>query len=225
MLEVTLGGLEVVLHDAATVALTGAPCTGPLGAGQAVTLRRRSAASGSDAPPWGLRSYLAVRGGLDVPTSRSARGRPTRSAGSGRRRCAAGDRLRVGDADRRPGVRRGRTDPPAAGSAARRARTARGLVRRGALRLLTGDGVDGARRVRPRRHCAWTVRRCRGATANCPANRCCPGALQVPPDGRPILFGPDAPTTGGYPVLAVVRDADLDHAAQLRPGDTVRFTG
>jgi allophanate hydrolase subunit 2 len=50
-----------------------------------------------------------------------------------------------------------------------------------------------------------------------------PGAVQVPPDGRPILFGPDAPVTGGYPVVAVVRDADLDHAAQLRPGDPVRF--
>jgi allophanate hydrolase subunit 2 len=50
-----------------------------------------------------------------------------------------------------------------------------------------------------------------------------PGALQVPPDGRPVLFGPDAPTTGGYPVVAVVREVDLDLAAQLRPGETVRF--
>ena len=50
-----------------------------------------------------------------------------------------------------------------------------------------------------------------------------PGALQVPPDGRPIMFGPDAPVTGGYPVIAVV--TDLDPAAQLRPGDTVRFAG
>jgi biotin-dependent carboxylase-like uncharacterized protein len=51
-----------------------------------------------------------------------------------------------------------------------------------------------------------------------------PGALQVPPDGRPILLGPDAPVTGGYPVIAVVRDDDLDAAAQLRPGDSVTFT-
>ena len=49
------------------------------------------------------------------------------------------------------------------------------------------------------------------------------GALQVPPDGRPVLLGPDRPTTGGYPVIGVVVDADLDRAAQLRPGDTVRF--
>jgi allophanate hydrolase subunit 2 len=56
-----------------------------------------------------------------------------------------------------------------------------------------------------------------------PSEPTLPGALQVPHDGRPILFGPDAPVTGGYPVLAVVREADLDHAAQLRPGDEVRF--
>ena len=49
------------------------------------------------------------------------------------------------------------------------------------------------------------------------------GALQVPPDGRPVLLGPDRPTTGGYPVIGVVVDNDLDRAAQLRPGDRVRF--
>jgi allophanate hydrolase subunit 2 len=49
------------------------------------------------------------------------------------------------------------------------------------------------------------------------------GALQVPPDGRPILFLADHPVTGGYPVIAVVIDADLDRAAQLRAGDAVRF--
>jgi len=49
------------------------------------------------------------------------------------------------------------------------------------------------------------------------------GALQVPADGLPVLLGPDRPTTGGYPVIAVVVDADVDRAAQLRPGDAVRF--
>jgi allophanate hydrolase subunit 2 len=49
------------------------------------------------------------------------------------------------------------------------------------------------------------------------------GALQVPPDGRPILFLADHPVTGGYPVIAVLRADGLDRAAQLRPGDPVRF--
>jgi allophanate hydrolase subunit 2 len=50
-----------------------------------------------------------------------------------------------------------------------------------------------------------------------------PGALQVPMSGMPILLGPDAPVTGGYPVIAVVHSHDLDAAGQLRPGDEVRF--
>ncbi len=40
------------------------------------------------------------------------------------------------------------------------------------------------------------------------------GAVQVPPDGRPVVFLADHPTTGGYPVIAVVRAADLPAAAQ-----------
>ena len=50
------------------------------------------------------------------------------------------------------------------------------------------------------------------------------GAVQVPPDGRPVVLLADHPTTGGYPVIAVVAAADLARCAQLRPGDEVRFT-
>ncbi|MCS0604454.1 biotin-dependent carboxyltransferase family protein [Streptomyces sp. LP11] len=49
------------------------------------------------------------------------------------------------------------------------------------------------------------------------------GAVQVPPDGRPVVFLADHPTTGGYPVIAVVRSADLPAAAQAVPGTPVRF--
>jgi len=49
------------------------------------------------------------------------------------------------------------------------------------------------------------------------------GAVQVPPDGRPVVFGADHPVTGGYPVVAVVRAWALDAVGQLRPGDPVRF--
>ncbi|MFK4069957.1 biotin-dependent carboxyltransferase family protein [Streptomyces sp. NPDC029674] len=51
------------------------------------------------------------------------------------------------------------------------------------------------------------------------------GAVQVPPDGGPVVFLADHPTTGGYPVVAVVREADLPAAAQARPGTPVRFVG
>ncbi|MFB7591835.1 biotin-dependent carboxyltransferase family protein [Streptomyces sp. NPDC056169] len=49
------------------------------------------------------------------------------------------------------------------------------------------------------------------------------GAVQVPPDGRPVVFLADHPTTGGYPVVGVVREADLGAAAQAVPGTPVRF--
>jgi biotin-dependent carboxylase-like uncharacterized protein len=49
------------------------------------------------------------------------------------------------------------------------------------------------------------------------------GAVQVPPDGRPVVFLADHPTTGGYPVIAVVRTADLSAAAQATPGTPIRF--
>jgi allophanate hydrolase subunit 2 len=56
-----------------------------------------------------------------------------------------------------------------------------------------------------------------------PSEPTIPGAVQVPPDGRPIVFGPDAPVTGGYPLIAVLTERALDLAAQLRPGDPVRL--
>ena len=50
-----------------------------------------------------------------------------------------------------------------------------------------------------------------------------PGPLQVPPDGRPILLLGDCQTIGGYPKIAHVITVDLPLAAQLWPGDAVRF--
>ncbi len=45
------------------------------------------------------------------------------------------------------------------------------------------------------------------------------GAVQVPPDGQPIVMMPDRPATGGYPKIAAVIRADLPLVAQLRPGE------
>jgi allophanate hydrolase subunit 2 len=49
------------------------------------------------------------------------------------------------------------------------------------------------------------------------------GAIQIPPNGQPVILGPDHPTTGGYPVIGVVIDADTDKVGQLRPGQPVRL--
>jgi biotin-dependent carboxylase-like uncharacterized protein len=50
-----------------------------------------------------------------------------------------------------------------------------------------------------------------------------PGVIQLPPDGTPIVLGPDAPVTGGYRVIGVVARADRGHLAQARPGTALRF--
>lgn len=47
------------------------------------------------------------------------------------------------------------------------------------------------------------------------------GAVQVPPDGRPVVLGPDHATLGGYPVVAVVASADWWVLGQCRPGDEI----
>lgn len=49
------------------------------------------------------------------------------------------------------------------------------------------------------------------------------GAIQVPPNGQPVVMSADHPTTGGYPVPAVVVPEDLHHLCQLLPGETFRF--
>jgi biotin-dependent carboxylase-like uncharacterized protein len=49
------------------------------------------------------------------------------------------------------------------------------------------------------------------------------GAIEVPRDGKPIVLGPEHPTTGGYPIIAVVAQADLGRLFSIRLGGTVRF--
>lgn len=99
------------------------------------------------------------------------------------------------------------------------------------LRVLPGPQLDRARFVAE----GYTVGlasnrvgvRLEGATMphdlSLPSEPAIPGVVQVPPGGSPIVLGPDGPTIGGYPKVAVVIDADLDRVGRLRPGDAVRF--
>ena len=63
----------------------------------------------------------------------------------------------------------------------------------------------------------------RAITGELPSEGVVLGAVQVPADGRPLIFLADHPTTGGYPVIAVVDD--VTPLAQVRPGTTVTFCG
>lgn len=64
----------------------------------------------------------------------------------------------------------------------------------------------------------------RSNTGELPSEGMVRGSIQVPPDGNPVLFGPDYPVTGGYPVIGVLTRRSSDHSAQLAPGDSIRFT-
>jgi allophanate hydrolase subunit 2 len=51
-----------------------------------------------------------------------------------------------------------------------------------------------------------------------------PGVIQLPPDGHPILLGPDCGVTGGYPIVGVIPDFELRKLAWLRTGDSISLT-
>jgi len=61
-----------------------------------------------------------------------------------------------------------------------------------------------------------------GAVKSIPSEACCPGAVQIPEDGKPIILLPEQ-NVGGYIKIAVVISSDLDKLAQLKPGDKIRF--
>jgi biotin-dependent carboxylase-like uncharacterized protein len=67
------------------------------------------------------------------------------------------------------------------------------------------------------------LRRAAGRDGELPSEPMVPGAVQVPPDGRPVVFLADHPTTGGYPVIGVVPEESLPAAAQSPPGTRIRF--
>ena len=92
-------------------------------------------------------------------------------------------------------------------------------------RLATGDGVSTATEVVK----AGALMTSQDlvlpgfAQLGIPRSGVAHGAIQVPTSGQPIILLADHPTTGGYPVIAVVANADLDAAGQLRPGQKLRF--
>jgi biotin-dependent carboxylase-like uncharacterized protein len=175
-------------------------------------------------PPVGLRTYLAVRGGIDVPPVLGSRSTDTLS-GLGPAPLRAGDRLPVG--------RRAAAEPfvdvaPVGAPSARPVLSVLPGPRRDWLEPSAWDSLVtsewavtpdsdrvGLRLAGPR------LERC--TSDELPSEGLVPGAIQVPPDGAPVLFLTDHPVTGGYPVLAVVTTAGLSATAQLRPGDVVRF--
>ncbi|MDQ1103360.1 5-oxoprolinase subunit C family protein [Nocardioides zeae] len=230
-LEVTLGGLEVeVVGGPLWCCLTGAPATleadgraCPAGAVVAVRHRLRIGT-----PARGLRCYLAVRGGIDVPRVLGSRSRDV-LAGLGPAPLGAGDVVVVGDDAEEaeagwPRVDAVPVDALAEPALLRVVPGPRADLVADPDRLVTGEWRASVHtdRVGTRLEGGAPLLH-RDPERQLPSEGAVRGALQVPPSGEPVLFGPDHPVTGGYPVVGVVVDADVDRAAQLRPGDPVRF--
>ncbi|HYQ75686.1 5-oxoprolinase/urea amidolyase family protein, partial [Cellulomonas sp.] len=227
-LEVLLGGLALRFPAGGVVALAGAEVPADVDGvpvpPHAATRVPPGGVLRAGTATRGLRLYVAVRGGLDVPPVLGSRA-ADRLAALGPAPLRAGDVLPVGaevvDAAQ-PWA-----DPPRDWPATAVLRVVPGprgdWFAPGAFdRLLAGRYAvtPASDRVALRLDGPPVERADRGEL---PSEPLVPGAVQVPPDGRPVVFGADHPVTGGYPVLAVVEPRSRDVAAQLRPGDAVAF--
>ena len=243
-LELTMGSCEIRFDQDTRIALAGeafgatldgvslVPCWSvPVQAGQ--TLRLGGAASGVRP---GLRTWLAVAGGIDVPMVLGSRSTDLKAGFGGLegRALRKGDRLAIGASRldeaqrwRRPfGVR-----APESGDAPGEPTTlrvlpgpeaeqflqaSRKLLHAEDWRITPQSNRMGSRLAGPE------LKRKKGSTDMLSAG-VVPGTVQVPPSGQPIILLGDAQTTGGYPRIAVVIRADLWKLAQAPLGGRLRL--
>lgn len=179
-------------------------------------------------PEHGLRYVIAVRGGVDAAPALGSRAADT-LAGLGPLALTAGTVLPIGDAGRHA------VDPSVV---ARELPAPGDLVdleitlgprddwfTTAAVETLTGQEwtvTPRSDRVGIRLQGQVPLERALGGEL--PSEGAVTGAIQVPPDGQPVLFLPDHPLTGGYPIIGALTDRSLDLAGQLAPGVRLRFT-
>ncbi|TXH75077.1 biotin-dependent carboxyltransferase family protein [Thiobacillus sp.] len=229
-LEIALSGPRLRFPLGGVAALTGARFAARRSSGAPVAWNETLVlAAGEvltlDRPESGCRCWLALRGGLAVPSVMGSRSTflPSGFGGHGGRALQAGDVLHCGVPANE--MKLLRASPPADKA-------------EGDLRVVAGPQagqfddvglaaffgtpyrVDAASDRRGLRLAGTPVSHRR---AELPSQGVLPGSVQIPPDGQPIILGWDGPVTGGYPVIAGVITADVFRLAQLKPGDAVRF--
>lgn len=229
-IEITLGGFSCETNAPIVVALTGAPAPATVN-GRSIPHNAPVYLRGGEVltlgfAEVGLRTYLAVAGGFDIPPVLGSVATDMMS-GLGPAPLAPGRLLPLG---RLP------VDPSAV-DVAPVATPEAGPV---TLRVLRGPRdywLDDYERLAKTR---WTAAsqsdrvgvRLEGqplkradayATRELASEGVVRGSIQVPGGGLPVLFLADHPVTGGYPVAGVIRDADTDRLAQVRPGQAIRF--
>ncbi|MCX4524713.1 biotin-dependent carboxyltransferase family protein [Streptomyces sp. NBC_01551] len=232
-LETTLDGVALRALAPLTVAVTGASCAvrasgRPVAWGEPVWLPAGAELEVGRAVS-GLRSYVAVRGGFAVPPVLGSRATDLLS-GLGPDVLAAGAVLPVGAAGRDPVTGADVTGAAGAGPGAELLLPLRLGPR---ADWFTPESIAGlwrsgyrvsamSNRIGLRTEAGPPLLRSR--PGELPSEGMVLGAVQVPPDGLPVVFLADHPVTGGYPVLGVVPPGPaLNAAAQARPGVGVRF--
>src|SRR5882757_6122525 len=232
-LEVLLGGLELRAEAGVTVAVTGTPMAAwrrdedgtrrAVGSHRAVHLRAGQRLE-LGVPAAGLRGYVACAGGLEAAEELGSRSTDLLS-GLGPAVVADGDRFELGAAGEVPSD----AGPVPVSVPAARIAVPVLLGPRddwfedpaAALRASVWTVGSASNRIGLRLAGQPLVRVPEWAGKELPSEPMCPGAVQVPPSGQPVVFLADGPTTGGYPVIGVVPEAALGALAQARPGSEV----
>lgn len=229
-LETTFGGLVLQANDLVTVAVTGASAPVIVDdrpeADNTLLYLRPGSRLRIGTPYAGVRSYVAVRGGVDVLPVLGSRATDMLS-GLGPLPLRPGDVLPVGEAwlDH-PSVNHapvltypaGLVDVPLRFTAGPRHDWFDPIAVQTLIKAIWEVGVD-SNRVGARLKGPDLKRRC---TGELPSEGMVLGAIQVPPSG-PVLFLADHPLTGGYPVIGVLDGPSVARAAQLRAGQGVRL--
>lgn len=229
-IEVTLGGLAVRVRGGAVhIAVTGADpeptVDGARFGANSVHYVRPDQLITLGSPRAGLRSYLAVRGGVAVEPILGSRSFDT-MAGLGPPPLSPGDLLPVGTppGDRFPEVDHAPVaEVPTGPITVRVAPGPRAEWFDDPHALVRSEWVTSEHSDRVGVRLRGTPLAARWPGRQLPSEGATRGAIQVPPSGQPVILGPDHPVTGGYPVIGVVLDADTDPLAQLRPGQPVRL--
>jgi antagonist of KipI len=245
-LEVTFGTLRLSFADDRAIAWCGAPFSvrvgdQPIPAGRVAEVRAGRELT-MIAPTSGGRAWLAISGGIDVPLVLGSRATDLRGnfGGLEGRALRDGDMIGLGKEARlpsRPPQSNGGLETAAPwGAPAGWAALGKGEP---ILRVVRGTDWDRFTAAAQRSLVSgrFTVTRDSdrmGVRLEGPELERCdhgdllseavaPGTIQVPPNGKPIVLLNDCQTVGGYPKIAHVITVDLPLAAQLFPGDTVRF--
>jgi antagonist of KipI len=231
-LEITLAGPTLAFERDAIVAFCGAGIDARINGRPVPGWHRLALPAGTiltlGACRQGARAYLAIAGGFDVPLVLGSASTDLRGGFGGLRGralmrddvigyapCAERiDALRVSGwwIDPAPDLQ---WDVPALARMIPGAGDAHAALCAGSWRVAAASNRQGLRLDGP----AIVV----DEPSNQVSEPVCPGTIQLPPDGQPIVLLADAQTHGGYPVVGHVIRADWPRLAQLRPGETLRF--